>query len=189
MVQKSKILGETDLILITTGTTKHNFNRVLSILDEVLIENNLNYKVIIQTNYEKPYHWQYKKTKIYKTLSPNSLINFINKAKKIISHAGVGTVYLIAKYSKINPLIIPRFKEYKEHVDNHQYFFCKYLIKKIGKNIKKIFLINKEYDFIKKEIKKYLLEDSKENLFKKIFIKNKKYLNLNLDKYLKNYEK
>lgn len=139
MVQKSNTNEKPDL-LITTGLTKSKFTR----LDKILKFKN-------------------------EALNPKQLIYKIKIAEKIITHAGPGTLYLITKYAKYFPLIIPRKKKFKEHIDNHQYYFAKFIQEKLPKKYHKYIILNDE---VAKKIENYLREKPKPNVLKKYIFKS-----------------
>ncbi len=146
MVQKSNIIRKSN-ILITFGLTNFKFNRLIDSLKKLNI-------------FEKE-----------NKLPPVVFISFIKKSKKIISHAGPGTIYLITKNAKYMPLIIPRMAKFKEHVDDHQVFFAKFLKKKLPKKLKKYIVIKENID---KDLINYLKEKPKKNILKKyLFNKSK----------------
>lgn len=139
MVQKSDFNKKFNL-LITTGLTKSKFTR----LDKILKFKN-------------------------KALNPKDLINKIKSAKKIITHAGPGSLHLITKYAKYLPLIITRKKKFKEHVDNHQYYFAQFIQKKIPKKYQKYIILDDKVD---EKINNYLKEEPKSNVLSKYLFKS-----------------
>lgn len=163
MVQKSKILGKHPLVFVTVGSTNFQFNRLFSALDPAL-------KVIETTPHlsiqggNSIYRSSYRCVKKNKFLDPIALTKIIKKADKIITHAGPATLFLITKHAKYMPLVIPRRKEFKEHVDDHQLFFTKFLKKKLPQKYQKYFLVDPVID---QPIKKYLAEKSQDNILKK----------------------
>lgn len=159
MVSKSKILGQHSLILVSAGSTKFPFLRLFSCLKGL--------------NKHK-----YKITKNF--IPTDQLVDSIKKADKIIIHGGPATIFLVVKYSKFMPLIIPRLAKYKEHVDDHQLFFTKYLRSNLPDNLKKYFVINEKIDGI---IDNYLKEKNRINNFSKYL-----FLNKNGSKLIKNLE-
>lgn len=148
MVSKSKILGKPPLILVSIGSTKFPFIRLLSVFSKI---DNKKYIVI------------------NKFLSTDQFIKTIKKADKIIIHGGPGTFFLAVRYAKNMPLIIPRLAKYKEHVDDHQLFFCKYLMNKLPKHLKKYFVTEEK---INKIIYQYLNEQKIDNDLNKFLFKN-----------------
>ncbi len=161
MVSKSKILGKPPLVLVSVGSTKFPFVRLLSVFDRV----------------------DKKKYKIVKEFLPtDQFIKIIKKADKIIVHGGPGTIFLAVKYAKNMPLAIPRLAKYKEHVDDHQLFFCKYLKNMLPKYLQKYFVTEEKIDKI---VYRYLEEQKIGNDLNKFLFKN-----INIDKLvsnLKNY--
>lgn len=107
------------LILVTVGTEKFPFNRLMRWIDQ-LIEKNL-----IQPNQEKIVI-QYgsctlkpQKTNNFSVLPSEEFKNIFAQARLIIAHCGEGTIDLLANSDK--PFVlVPRSGEYQEHVDDHQ---------------------------------------------------------------------
>lgn len=185
MVSKSKILGKSPVILVTIGTTAFQFNRLFETIDEILLEQKEKYTLIVQ-NGKSTYKWKYKYIANYIYLPQNKLIEIVKKADKVISHAGFGTLHLLATYFKSMPLVIPRLAYYKEHVDNHQLYFSKYIKSKLPINYQKYIISTKALS--KMVVNQYLKDKNKQNVFLKyLFNKNNKNKLLeNLDKYLQN---
>lgn len=162
MVSKSKILGQSSVIFISTGTTKFPFLRLLFYLKGL---NKNQYKILDDF------------------MPPNQFVDSIKKADKIIIHGGPATLFLVVKYARFLPLVIPRLTKYKEHIDNHQFFFTKYLRKKLPNNLKKYFAIDEKIDDV---IYNYLKEKNKINNLNKFLFLNKDENKLvkNLDLYI-----
>ncbi len=162
MVSKSKILGQSSLILISVGTTKFPFLRLLFYLKGL---NKNQYKILDDF------------------MPPNQFVDSIKKADKIIIHGGPVTIFLAVKYARFLPLVIPRLAKYKEHIDNHQFFFTKYLRKKLPDNLKKYFVTEEKIDGA---IDNYLKEKNRiNNLSKYLFLnKNKVALVKNLEEFI-----
>jgi hypothetical protein len=161
MVLKNGKTGRPPLMLISIGTTEFPFPRLTSILIKL---NKSQYQISD------------------KFTPPDRFVDLIKKADKIIVHAGPATLFLVVKHARFIPLIIPRLAEYKEHVDNHQLFFTKYLRDKLPDNLKRYFVIDEKIDVI---IDNYLKEKSRvNNLDKFLFLsKNNDDLVKNLEKY------
>ncbi|MEG1363472.1 MAG: glycosyltransferase [Clostridia bacterium] len=137
------------MIFVMLGTQKQQFTRLLDILSNSKYLNDK--EVIVQNGNTK-----YNKFKLVNFLDQDVLDNYIKNCEFVITHGGVGSIFLDVKYNK-KVLTIPRKKEYKEHVDNHQKDICEKLnelnyilnyTKDIDQDINK--LLNKEfkkYDF------------------------------------------
>jgi UDP-N-acetylglucosamine transferase subunit ALG13 len=163
-------------IIITIGTTPFEFKRVNKLIPILLKKKDIN-KIIFQNTinnfniYIKKSCIKNKNLKIANNLTPKNLINCIKTADKIIAHGGPATIFLLTKYAKVMPLIIPRLAKYKEHVDDHQLHFVKFLRKKLPKKLKKYLVIKED---IKNAIENYLKEQKIKNQLKKFLFLNKR---------------
>ena len=107
------------MILVTVGTEKFPFNRLMQWLDN-LIEQKL-----IQPEQEEIVI-QYgsctivpKGVKNYSVLKETDFLSLVEKARLIIAHCGEGTIDLLASLNK--PFIlVPRQVANNEHIDDHQ---------------------------------------------------------------------
>lgn len=99
------------------GTQKFPFNRLIKALDE-LVEKGIYLpgEICIQSAY---YDYVPQKTKYCKLLPPAEFISLIKETPVIITHAGVNSILTCMQQNK-HFLIVPRLKQYGEHVDNHQ---------------------------------------------------------------------
>ena len=107
------------MILVTVGTEKFSFNRLMKWIED-LIEQNL-----LQPNQEEIViqHGSCTITpqgaKNFAVLPSNEFENLVKKARLIIAHCGEGTIDLLANIKK--PFVlVPRSGKYQEHVDDHQ---------------------------------------------------------------------
>lgn len=161
MVSKSKELGLPTLILVSVGSTKFPFSRLTSAVDKLDKDQ---YKIFD------------------KFISPDQFIDKIKKADRIIVHGGPVTVFLVVKYAKFMPLIIPRLAKYKEHVDDHQLFFVRYLKNIVPQRLKRFFVTEEKIDVV---IGNYLKESGKVNkLSDLLFLDKKGYLANKLSSYI-----
>lgn len=160
MVPKSKISRKRALILVTLGSTPFPFLRIKSNLNKI---DKRRYEVV------------------YGFVPPDRLIALIKKADKVIAHAGPGTLYLIAKYSQVMPLIIPRSVKYGEHVNDHQVYFARHLKRSLPRTAQDFISFGEN---TKKTIDTYLKKPHMKNYLKHIF---KNVLNKKLVDYLHNF--
>lgn len=101
------------MIFATIGT-QAPFDRFVKMLDELC--QNINEEVVcqtIQTNY------QAQNIKIVDFLPPDEFNQYLEKARLIIAHAGMGTIISALKQKK-PIIIIPRLASLKEHRNDHQ---------------------------------------------------------------------
>ncbi|MCC0179225.1 glucosyl transferase [Waterburya agarophytonicola K14] len=107
------------MILVTVGTERFPFNRLMGWIDNLIEQNFLDpeqEEIVIQYGSSNVLPKQGRK---YDLLPQDDFHKLMSKARLIIAHCGEGTIDLLAEYSK--PFIlVPRSKQFEEHVDNHQ---------------------------------------------------------------------
>ena len=100
------------MILVTLGTQKQSFNRLLDMIEK----SNINDKIIVQAGYTK---YKSKKMKILDFVNYQEMDKLIKQADLIITHGGTGSIVTAIKQGK-KVIACPRLKKYGEHVDDHQ---------------------------------------------------------------------
>ena len=116
------------MILITVGTEKFPFNRLMTWIENSIAQN------IIQPEQEEIVI-QYgtctiipNGVKSYSVLKQTDFLSLVKKARLIIAHCGEGTIDLLALIDK--PFIlVPRSHRFQEHVDDHQVELAEQLAK------------------------------------------------------------
>ncbi|MGK7881380.1 MAG: glycosyltransferase [Xenococcaceae cyanobacterium] len=107
------------MILITVGTEKFPFNRLMTWIENLIAQNTIQPKqeeIVIQygTCTIIP-----KGVKSYSVLKETDFLSLVKKARLLIAHCGEGTIDLLALINK--PFIlVPRSHRFQEHVDDHQ---------------------------------------------------------------------
>ncbi len=114
------------MIFVTVGTHEQPFDRLLKEIDELVNDKIISGEVFAQIGYS---NYRPKRFKYEKLLTFEEMNNFANEARIFITHGGPGSIILALSYGRI-PIIVPRQKEYGEHVDNHQVSFSKRLEEK-----------------------------------------------------------
>lgn len=151
------------MILLTVGTQDKQFVRLLKIVDNAIRRGEVKDEVIAQIGFTK---FESKNIKTYKFMSDKKLNELIKEADLIVTHGGIGII-TTALMMKKKVFVIPRKKEFKEHVNDHQ----EQIVNKF-KELKYIKRIDDYEDFVReyKNIKK----------FKPVFPKfnNEKLLNI-----------
>jgi len=107
------------MILITVGTEKFPFNRLIKWVNQLITQN------LIQPTLEEVII-QYGSCTIlpeqvdsYKLLPASKFVSLVEQADVIIAHCGEGTIDLLTGLNK--PFIlVPRSGKHLEHVDDHQ---------------------------------------------------------------------
>lgn len=104
------------MIFVSVGTQNFSFDRLLRKLDELIKENKIKDCIFAQTGYTdyKPINYDYSNF-----LTENEYVNRLKESDLVITHGGTSSILQALKYKK-KVIVVPRRKEYKEHIDNHQ---------------------------------------------------------------------
>lgn len=118
------------MIFITVGTHEQPFDRLLKCIDKMVEEEKIEEEVVCQKGYTdyEPKNYSAEKLIPYEKMQDN-----IKKARIVITHGGPASFIAPLSIGKI-PIVMPRKKEFNEHVNNHQLEFCKEVEKRM-KNI------------------------------------------------------
>jgi UDP-N-acetylglucosamine transferase subunit ALG13 len=101
------------MIFVTIGT-QIPFDRFIKAIDEIAI---LTDETIVVQTFKNQYRPQYVQPVNF--LTPDEFKDFINQARLIVSHAGMGSILSAMEYKK--PIIIfPRLASLGEHRNDHQ---------------------------------------------------------------------
>ncbi|MBE5952584.1 MAG: multidrug MFS transporter [Lachnospiraceae bacterium] len=109
------------MIFITVGTHEQPFDRLLRCIDKIIEEGYISEEIICQkgfTEYE-PKNYASQKLMPYVEIQKN-----IADARIVVTHGGPASFIAPLSIGKI-PIVVPRKKEYNEHVNNHQVDFCR----------------------------------------------------------------
>ena len=134
------------MIFITVGTHEQPFNRLLKCIDQMVEKGEINEEIVCQKGYTD---YEPKNYKAEKLISYEQMQENIEKARIVVTHGGPASFLEPLKYGKI-PIVVPRRKEYNEHVNNHQLEFSK----EVEKRMKNIIVAEDEKE-IEKCIQKY----------------------------------
>lgn len=109
------------MIFVTVGTHEQPFNRLLKCIDKMVEDGKIKEEVIMQKGYTdyEPKHCKSSKLMPYEEMQEN-----IKKARIVVTHGGPASFLDPLKYGKI-PVVVPRKKEFNEHVNDHQLEFSK----------------------------------------------------------------
>lgn len=150
------------MILVTLGTQKQQFTRLLQYIEEADIDD----EIIVQAGHTK---FDSKKMKFFDFINYDEMQKYINEADLIITHGGTGSITMPLKMGKC-VIACSRKKEYLEHIDNHQedivnIFSDEGYILKLDDNISLSDLIEKSKSF---KIKKF--KSNTEKFIKKLVL-------------------
>lgn len=114
------------MIFVTVGTHEQPFNRLVEYMDKWAAEHEEN--VIIQTGFStyEPKHCEWSKLYPY-----SQMVKLVEKARIVITHGGPSSFIMPLQIGKV-PIVVPRKKEFDEHVNNHQVDFSKAVAERQG---------------------------------------------------------
>ena len=134
------------MIFVTVGTHEQQFNRLVECVDQMKEKGLLQEEVIIQTGFStyEPKHctWQ-------KLLPFQQMVKNVEQARIVITHGGPSSFIMPLQIGKI-PIVVPRQKQYEEHVNDHQVDFCRAVSRRQG-NI----ILAEEMDALEQAILNY----------------------------------
>lgn len=118
------------MIFVTVGTHEQPFDRLLKCIDKMVEDGKIKEKVVVQKGYTdyEPKNYEAEKLIPYDEMQKN-----IEKSRIVVTHGGPASFIAPLAIGKI-PVVVPRKKEFNEHVNNHQLDFSKEVEKRM-KNI------------------------------------------------------
>lgn len=118
------------MIFVTVGTHEQQFNRLVAYVDGMKQRGEIQEEVVIQTGFStyEPQSCQWAKTFPYQRMQ-----QLISEARIVITHGGPSSFFAPMMQGKI-PVVVPRSKQFSEHVNDHQVRFCRQL-KELGGKI------------------------------------------------------
>lgn len=116
------------MIFVTVGTHEQPFDRLLKCIDKMVEEGKITDKVIIQKGYTD---YEPKFCESSKLIPYDDMQKYINEADIVVTHGGPASFIAPLAVGKI-PVVVPRKKDFNEHVNNHQLEFAKEVEKRMG---------------------------------------------------------
>lgn len=116
------------MIFVTVGTHEQPFNRLVKFVDDMKGKGEIKEEVIIQTGYST---YEPKYCKWSKLFPYQEMIEMVEKARIIITHGGPSSFIMPLQIGK-TPIVVPRQKNFNEHVNNHQLDFAKAVAERQG---------------------------------------------------------
>lgn len=116
------------MIFVTVGTHEQPFDRLIKCVDELKRDNKIKENVIIQTGYStyEPQYCEWKKLYPYQ-----QMLDLVKNARIVVTHGGPSSFIMPLQIGKI-PVVVPRQKQYDEHVNDHQLKFAKEVADRMG---------------------------------------------------------
>lgn len=112
------------MYFVTLGTIHYPYTRIVDWVKKLLKNEMINEPVFLQygstqvSDFEHPLL-----TKIH-SLKKSEMIDLAKQSKLVISHAGQGSTRMLTNLG-LSFILVPRQKEFGEHVDNHQLLFAR----------------------------------------------------------------
>ncbi|MEH7746757.1 glycosyltransferase [Neobacillus drentensis] len=108
------------MIFVTVGTHEQQFNRLVECIDNLKEKGIIQEEVIIQTGFStyEPRYCKWSKLFPYQ-----EMVNNVADARIVITHGGPSSFIMPLQIGKI-PVVIPRQKQFDEHINNHQVDFA-----------------------------------------------------------------
>lgn len=103
-----------NMIFVTVGTQKFQFDRLIKIIDDFAQNNNMDIFCQIGNSSYIPKYAKFKQF-----LSKSEFDYYLHNCEVVIAHSGVATIIEALKLNK-KIIVVPRLKRYGEHVDDHQ---------------------------------------------------------------------
>jgi UDP-N-acetylglucosamine transferase subunit ALG13 len=106
------------MVFVTVGTQTLGFERLLNEVQNLVKKGIIDDNVEIQTGFTK-FHSATSQITCFNFLSQEEMDFKIKNAEYIITHGGVGCILGALHYQK-KIIAVPRLKEFREHINNHQ---------------------------------------------------------------------
>jgi UDP-N-acetylglucosamine transferase subunit ALG13 len=113
------------LVFVTVGNAKQSFHRLLDAVNELATIGFFGSEQVVAQNGHSIFTNSHLTCKPF--LSEMEFKNHIEEATLVISHGG-GTPLHVVLLGRV-PVVMPRLKKYKEHVNNHQLEFVRVLVR------------------------------------------------------------
>lgn len=116
------------MIFVTVGTHEQPFNRLIEYMDNLKRDGFINEEVIMQTGYST---YEPKYCKWNKLFPYNEMVKNVADARIVITHGGPASFIMPLQIGK-TPIVVPRQKQFNEHVNDHQVEFAINVSKRMG---------------------------------------------------------
>lgn len=116
------------MIFVTVGTHEQPFNRLIKKIDELKRDNIIKEEVIMQTGFStyEPKYCQWSKLLPY-----HQMVRNVEDARIVITHGGPASFIMPLQIGK-TPIVVPRKKEFDEHINDHQVEFANNVKQRMG---------------------------------------------------------
>ena len=116
------------MIFVTVGTHEQPFNRLIKEVDRLCGKGLITEDVVMQIGYST---YEPKYCNWNKLIPFQDMNKYIEEARIVITHGGPASFIAPLQVGKI-PIVVPRQKQFGEHVNDHQLEFCKAVEERMG---------------------------------------------------------
>ena len=100
------------MIFVTVGTDTHDFSRLVAEMDSIARKR----RVVMQIGNTR---YCPKHAKWFRFETNKKIAELYRRADTIVTHAGAGSIIRSLENNK-TPIVVPRLKERREHINHHQ---------------------------------------------------------------------
>lgn len=142
------------MIFVTVGTHEQPFDRLIRKADELKRDGIIQEDVIIQAGYSI---YEPKYCKWSRVLPYRQMVRNVTDARIVITHGGPASFLMPLQIGK-TPIVVPRRKQFGEHVNDHQAEFAQAVSDRMGtiivvEDIERLGEIVADYDRISREMR------------------------------------
>lgn len=116
------------MIFVTVGTHEQSFERLVRYMDDLKASGKIQDEVIIQTGFTD---YEPKNCKFSKLFAYQDMLKYVDEARIVITHGGPSSFIMPLQIGK-TPVVVPRQKQFDEHVNDHQLEFVREVDKRQG---------------------------------------------------------
>lgn len=116
------------MIFVTVGTHEQPFDRLIQCVDELKQNGTITEEVIMQTGFST---YEPECCTFSKLFPYDEMLKKVEAARIIITHGGPSSFVMPLQMGKI-PIVVPRQKQYGEHVNDHQVEFARAVAERMG---------------------------------------------------------
>lgn len=116
------------MLFVTVGTHEQPFDRLLRQMDMLRKEKFIQEDIVMQTGYSdyEPFYCEWNRLFSYQDMQ-----KYVKDARIVVTHGGPSSFIMPLQMGKI-PIVVPRKKEFGEHVNDHQAEFCRAVAQRMG---------------------------------------------------------
>ena len=148
------------MVFVTVGTHEQPFNRLVEYMDKWAAVHDET--VIIQTGFST---YEPKSCEWSKLYPYQEMVKKVDEARIVITHGGPSSFIMPLQIGKV-PIVVPRKKEFDEHVNDHQTTFSEVVAHRQGniivvEDVSELGNVIEQYDHIVKGMKKGMGSNNK----------------------------